>query len=71
MQFAIDRGPHQSAIEPAALLHFKPEVEVKVLLGQARVVEWDSIKDSPPSQIKFSPVAAIPHNSKPYRSILD
>ena len=56
---------------PEALDHFKLEVEEKVRLGQARVVEWEAIKDNPPPQLKISPVAAIPHNSKPYRSILD
>lgn len=67
MQAAIDRGPHT-----AALAHFVAEVEEKVRLGQARVVEWDSIKhDNPPPQLKISPVAAILHNSKPYESILD
>ena len=71
MVAAIARGPHKSAMEPAALLHFKAEVEEKVRLGQARVVEWETIKDNPPPQLKISPVAAIPHNSKPYRSILD
>ena len=40
-------------------------------LGQAKVVEWETIKNNPPPQLKISPVAAIPHNSKPYRSILD
>ena len=64
MQAAIDRGPHT-----AALAHFVAEVEEKVRLGQARVV--DSIKHNPPPQLKISPVAAIPHNSKLYRSILD
>ena len=54
MQAAIDRGPHT-----AALAHFVAEVEEKVRLGQARVVEWDSIKhDNPPPQLKISPVAA-------------
>ena len=71
MQEAIDRGPHQSALEPAALEHFRLEIKEKVEAGQARVVEWDTIKDNPPPQLKISPVAAIPHNSKPYRSILD
>ena len=33
MEAAILRGPHKSAMEPAALLHFKAEVEEKVRLG--------------------------------------
>ena len=32
---------------------------------------WDSIKDNPPKELKISPIAAIPHKSKDFRSILD
>jgi hypothetical protein len=35
------------------------------------LVPWDEIKDDPPRQLKISPIAAIPHKSKAYRSILD
>jgi hypothetical protein len=34
-------------------------------------VLWDSIKDNPPKKLKISPIAAIPHKSKDYLSILD
>ncbi len=40
-------------------------------MGQATIVKWDTIKDNPPLQMKVLPIAAIPHKSKPYRSILD
>ena len=43
----------------------------KVAKGQARVVLWDDIKHDHPKQLKISPVAAIPHKSRAYRSILD
>ncbi len=71
MQAAIEKGPHKSAMEPGALIHFREEVADKVKGGQARLVLWDEIKAAPPTQLKISPVAAIPHKSKPYRSILD
>ncbi len=32
---------------------------------------WDNIKENPPSQLKVSPIAAIPHKSKAFQSILD
>ena len=35
------------------------------------MVEWESIKDNPPENLKISPIAAIPHKSKQFRSILD
>jgi hypothetical protein len=31
----------------------------------------EDIKDNPPKELKISPIAAIPHNSKDFRSILD
>jgi hypothetical protein len=34
-------------------------------------VDWDSIKDNPPQELKISPFAVMPHKSKAYRSILD
>jgi hypothetical protein len=71
MEEAIARGPHQSALTPEALEHFASEIKEKVVSKQARVVEWDTIKDNPPPELKISPIAAIPHKSKAYRSILD
>jgi hypothetical protein len=63
IQAAIDRGPHQSALEPEAIAHFEVEVQDKVAKGQARVVLWDNIKLNHSCQLKISPVAAIPHKS--------
>ena len=34
-------------------------------------MDWDSIKENPTKGFKKSPIAAIPHKSKAYRSILD
>jgi hypothetical protein len=71
MEEAIAHGPHQSALTPEALEHVAVEIKEKVLSNQARVVEWDAIKDNPPTELKISPIMAIPHKSKAYRSILD
>lgn len=71
MQAAINHGPHKSAMEPDAIAHFAVEIQEKVRQGQARVVLWDDIKNNPPAQLKISPVAAIPHKSQAFRSILD
>ncbi len=71
MTEAIHRGPHVSATTPEAMAHFAAEIVKKVAAGQARTVLWDDIKHSPPPQLKISPIAAIPHKSKLYRSILD
>ncbi len=50
---------------------FKEEAREKVATGQATIVDWDKIKDNPPPQMKVSPIAAIPHKPKAFRSILD
>ena len=71
MQAAIDRGPHSSALEPDAIEQMAKEIEEKVRVGQCEVVEWDSIKDNPPPQLKISPLAMVPHKSRKYRAILD
>jgi hypothetical protein len=71
LEEAIARGPHQSALSPAAIEHFAEEIREKVRTKQARVVEWDAIKDNPPTELKISPITAIPHKLKAYRSILD
>jgi len=68
---AVERGPHVSALSAEALEHFKEEAREKVATGQVTIVDWDKIKDNPPPQMKVSPIAAIPHKSKAFRSILD
>ena len=68
---AVERGPHRSAMSPEALNHFAEEIKEKIRTKQARLVPWDDIKDNPPPQLKISPIAAIPHKSKAFRSILD
>jgi hypothetical protein len=40
-------------------------------VGQAKLVLWEDIKDTPPPQLKISPIVAIPHKSKAFWSILD
>jgi hypothetical protein len=71
MEEAVQRGPHQSALTPEALEHFAAEAKEKVEKGQAILIPWDETKDNPPPELKISPVAAIPHKSKAFRTILD
>ena len=71
MQAAVDRGPHRLALSDEAFTYFRAEVDKKVKIGQAKLVVWDSIKDNPPAELKISPIAAIPHKSKQFCSILD
>jgi hypothetical protein len=68
---AIEWGPHVSALSVEALEHFQAEAHKKVATGQVTIIDWDMIKHDPPPQMKISPIAAIPHKSKAFRSILD
>ncbi len=68
---AVEQGPHCLALSPEAIKHFAVEAVEKVRTKQARLVEWDSIKDSPPTELKVLPIAAILHKSKEFCSILD
>jgi hypothetical protein len=71
LEEAITRGPHQLVLTPEAIKHFAKEIREKVRTKQARVVEWDKIESNPPTELKISPIAAVPHKSKAYRSILN
>lgn len=71
IQAAIDRGPHISALEPAAIIQLQEEVHGKIKAKQARLIKWDNIKDNPPPELKISPIAMVPHKSQPYWAILD
>jgi hypothetical protein len=68
---AVKQGPHVSALLVEVLKHFKEEALNKVATGQATIVDWDTIKDNTPPQMKVSPIAAILHKSKVFRLILD
>jgi hypothetical protein len=61
---AVARGPHQLALSQEATEHFAIKAEEKVRIKQAKIVDWDSIKDNPPKELKIYPIAAIPHKSK-------
>jgi hypothetical protein len=71
MREAVERGPHKQALSRDALQHFAKEVAENVAVGQATVVNWDSIKDNPPTQLYISPVSVITHKNRGLRLILD
>ncbi len=54
---AIKRGPHVSALVPAAVAQLDEEVQEKVKNGQARLVKWADIQHNPPPELKVSPIA--------------
>jgi hypothetical protein len=58
---AVARGPHCLALLPEVIAHFAAKAVEKVLKNQACLVQWDSIKDNPPKELKTLPITAIPH----------
>ena len=60
-----------SVLQPVAMKILTEEVTAKDKKGQRKVVLWDSIKENPPDQLKFSPIAMIPHKSQLFREVLD
>jgi hypothetical protein len=72
IEAAIARGPHPSALVPEAMLQLENEVKEKVAKGQARLLDWETLKrEGVPPELKISPIAMIPHKSRAYRAILD
>ncbi len=61
---AVVRGPHQLAMKPEAIEYFRLKAIEKVNAGQAVLMTWDNIKDSPLPQLKISSITAIPHKLK-------
>ena len=50
---AIKVGSHASAVlDPEAMEQLQMEVAEKEVLGQAKVVLWEDIKNDPPKSIK-------------------
>ena len=68
---ALQRGAHISAKNPIARKCLIEETKEKVTDGYARVITWRDIKNDIPRHFKLSPVAMIPHKSRPFRCILD
>jgi hypothetical protein len=71
LEAAIHRGAHPSARSPAAIAALHKEVQEKVDQGFARLIPWDTLKQNLPTNIRISPIAAIPHKTRDFRMILD
>ena len=68
---AIRQGPHKSARTKSVRKVLREETSKKLRQGYATVVKWRDIKNNIPPNLKISPVACIPHKSKPLRVIID
>ena len=56
---------------PEDMAQLQWEIDKKVQQGQARLVDWEDIKNNIPKQLKVSPIVMIPHKSRVFWAILD
>ncbi len=61
---AVERGPHQSALSPDAIVHFAEESAAKIKAGQAKLVLWNNIKDDPLPSSRYPLLRPSPTNQK-------
>lgn len=71
IETAIRRGAHISAKAPEAIKCIRVEQLEKIKSGYAKLIKWGTLKKKFPTCLKISPVAAIPHKLRSYRTILD
>jgi hypothetical protein len=68
---AINYNNHVSAQHPEAAAFVCHQVLEKVYDKLCHLVSWDDNKDNPLANLKISPLAAIPHKSRQFRTMLD
>jgi len=68
---AIQRGNHPLACTPEAIICLCKEMLEKVKQGFAKIIPWSKLEKSHHPNLKISPLAAIPHKSRPFCAILD
>jgi hypothetical protein len=71
LEAAILNGAHASANIPEAAEACEKEAHQRVKAGSCRLVNWIDIKDNFPTNLKISPLAAVPHKSRKDPIILD
>ena len=65
IKLMLQRGPHRSALAKKAVRQLRQETSDKITHKYTRMVKWGDIKNNIPTKLKISPVAMIPHKSKP------
>ena len=68
---AVMRGPHESDLSEESVAHFAAEAKKKVASNQSRLVCYKNSKGNFPTKMRVLPIAATPHKSKAFRSIMD
>ncbi len=60
IEAAVARGPHPIACTPKAIALFEEDIEYQQRAGFCKVIPWEELKQRQPSNLKISPVAAVP-----------
>ena len=68
---AVARGPHTSALTPAARLLIAEEMDYQVTAGFSEIILWSDVQALQPKQLKISPLAVIPQIGRRGRLLLD
>lgn len=68
---AVARGPHPTARTPEAIALFEEDIEYQRRAGFCKIFTWEELKQTRPTNLKISPVAAVPQVGRRPRIILD
>ena len=71
IEAAVTRGPHTSALTPAARQLIAEEIEYQVAAGFSEIVHWTDLQAMQPTHLKISPLAVIPQVGRRGRLLLD
>ena len=68
---AVDRGPHQSALDTEHVTTVKEEIIYQVEAGFLHIIPWEEVKILNPKKLKVSPMVVIPQKDRQGRIVLD
>ena len=71
LEAVIEKGPRTFALLPDSAKQLHEEARGKERQGYCRIIKWKDIKKAPPTKLKISPIAMIPHKSRKYWAILN
>ena len=71
IEATVARGPHPTACTAEAIALFEEDIKYQRLAGFCKVILWKDLQWLRPSNLKISPVAAVPQVGRRPRIILD
>jgi len=71
LEAVVNHRPHISAKSLEAAACLRQEALEKVAQGEAKIIKWENMKNTPYPNLKILPLTAIVHKSRLYWAILD